>query len=84
VAIKDIQGLSEEEFENLSKSIEELTFRRNELLFEENRERKDLFLIYEGEVETLTVEKIWRGCFTGKNYIIGKILNGQTYKAAKE
>lgn len=52
--IKEIelfQGLDEQEFKILSESIKEDTFRRNEFLFEENGERKDLFLIYEGEVE---------------------------------
>lgn len=52
--IKEIElfnGLSEREFEILSESIEEGTFRKGELLFEENGERKDLFLIYNGEVE---------------------------------
>ncbi|MCF8223964.1 MAG: aspartate ammonia-lyase [Bacteroidales bacterium] len=49
--IELFQGLSEREFQILSESIEESTFRRGELLFEENGERKDLFLIYDGEVE---------------------------------
>ena len=52
--IKEIelfQGLSEDELLALSENIEEATYQRNELLFEENGERKDLFLIYEGEVE---------------------------------
>lgn len=52
--IKEIelfQGLDEQEFKTLSESIKEDTYQHNELLFEENGERKDLFLIYEGEVE---------------------------------
>jgi aspartate ammonia-lyase len=52
--IKEIelfQGLSNQELATLSKSLQETTFKRNELLFEENGERKDLFLIYKGEVE---------------------------------
>jgi len=52
--IKEIelfQGLNDKELQTLSESIEESTFERNDLLFEENGERKDLFLIYEGEVE---------------------------------
>lgn len=49
--IELFQGLSEREFQILSESIEESTFRKGELLFEENGERKDLFLIYDGEVE---------------------------------
>ena len=52
--IKEIelfQGLSEEELQTLSESIEEATYKPGELLFEENGERKDLFLIYKGEVE---------------------------------
>ncbi|HKL66779.1 MAG TPA: aspartate ammonia-lyase [Bacteroidales bacterium] len=49
--IELFQGLNDREFQILSESIEESTFRRGELLFEENGERKDLFLIYDGEVE---------------------------------
>ncbi len=52
--IKEIElfkGLSDQEFKSLSDSIEELSFNKSDLLFEENGERKDLFLIYEGEVE---------------------------------
>jgi aspartate ammonia-lyase len=49
--IELFQGLTEQELDNLSKSLVEATFNRNDLLFEENGERKDLFLIYEGEVE---------------------------------
>jgi len=49
--IELFQGLTEQELGILSKSLVEATFNRNDLLFEENGERKDLFLIYEGEVE---------------------------------
>jgi len=52
--IKEIelfQGLTDKEFLTLSESLKEATFKPNELLFEENGERKDLFLIYEGEVK---------------------------------
>lgn len=49
--IELFQGLSNKEFHSLTESIEEVTFQRNELLFEENGERKDLFIIYKGEVE---------------------------------
>ena len=52
--IKEIelfQGLTDEELSNLSKSLVEVTYDEGELLFEENGERKDLFLIYQGEVE---------------------------------
>jgi signal-transduction protein with cAMP-binding, CBS, and nucleotidyltransferase domain len=52
--IKEIelfQGLTDQELQTLSISMEEATFNTNELLFEENGERKDLFLIYKGEVE---------------------------------
>ena len=49
--IELFQGLSHKEFNTLSESIEESTFKSKEFLFEENGERKDLFLIYEGEVE---------------------------------
>jgi len=52
--IKEIElfnGLTEEEFSELSESIEEATFNTGEYLFEENGERKDFFLIYKGEVE---------------------------------
>ena len=49
--IELFQGFDEQEFRKLSESMEEVIFQRNELLFEENGERKNLFLIYEGEVE---------------------------------
>lgn len=52
--IKEIElfaGLTDKEFITLSESIEEATYNRGELLFEENGERKDLFLIFKGEVE---------------------------------
>src|SRR6056297_3563346 len=52
--IKEIelfQGLTDKELLTLSESLEEAIFMPNELLFEENGERKDLFLIYEGEVK---------------------------------
>jgi aspartate ammonia-lyase len=52
--IKEIelfQGLTNEEFSRLAKSLEENTFNTGELLFEENGARKDFYLIYQGEVE---------------------------------
>ncbi len=52
--IKEIelfQGLTDQELHTLAQSMEELAFNPGDLLFEENGERKDLFLIYEGEVE---------------------------------
>ena len=49
--IELFQDLNDKELQTLSESIEEVTYRSGELLFEENGERKDLFLIYEGEVE---------------------------------
>ncbi len=52
--IKEIelfQGLTEKELHTLAQSMEEATFEPGDLLFEENGERIDLFLIYEGEVE---------------------------------
>jgi len=49
--IELFQGLTEEEFNSLSESIEEGIFNKGDLLFEENGERKDLFLIFKGEVE---------------------------------
>lgn len=52
--IKEIElfkGLTEEELHILSENIVEETYNTNDLLFEENALRKDLFLIYEGEVE---------------------------------
>ncbi len=52
--IKEIElfrGLTKEELNILSESLVEATYNRGEMLFEENGERKDLFLIYKGEVE---------------------------------
>lgn len=49
--IELFQGLTDKEFHTLSDSIEEVVYNKGELLFEENGERKDLFLIYKGEVE---------------------------------
>lgn len=52
--IKEIElfkGLTDQELSILSENIVEETYNAGDLLFEENGERKDLFLIYEGEVE---------------------------------
>jgi len=52
--IKDIElfkGLSEEELEVLVQNIEQKEFSKGELLFEEHGPRKDIFIIYNGEVE---------------------------------
>jgi aspartate ammonia-lyase len=49
--IELFKGLTDQEFIDLSENLVEVTYEANDLLFEENGERKDLFLIYEGEVE---------------------------------
>lgn len=49
--IELFQGLTEKEFIGLSEYIEEVTYKTGEMLFEENDNRKDFFLIYKGEVE---------------------------------
>lgn len=52
--IKEIElfkGLSEKEFEVLAENIVEKKYKKGELLFEENGPRKDIFIIYKGEVE---------------------------------
>lgn len=52
--IKDIElfkGMDQEELDVLVDALEEKTYSKGELLFEENGPRKDIFIIYEGEVE---------------------------------
>jgi aspartate ammonia-lyase len=52
--IKDIElfkGLSEEELEVLVENLEQKEFLKGDLLFEEHGPRKDIFIIYKGEVE---------------------------------
>ena len=49
--IELFKGLNTEELEILSKNVEEKKYNKGEFLFEENGPRKDLFIIYEGEVE---------------------------------
>lgn len=52
--IKEIElfkGLSDEELDILAKHINEKKYNKGELLFEENGPRKDIFIIYKGEVE---------------------------------
>lgn len=52
--IKEIElfkGLSDQELEALAQNIIEKKYAKGELLFEENGPRKDIFIIYKGEVE---------------------------------
>lgn len=52
--IKDIElfkGLSDRELEVLSENMSQRQFAKGKLLFEENGPRKDIFIIYKGEVE---------------------------------
>lgn len=56
--IELFHGLTEEELKTLSENIIECTFNTGEYLFEENGERKDLFLIFSGEVE-LTKKNVY-------------------------
>ncbi len=57
-AIELFNGLTEKELTTLSESIVEQTFKMGDYLFEENGERKDIFLIFKGEVE-LTKKNIY-------------------------
>jgi len=52
--IKEIElfkGLTEKELQVLSENINEKKYTKGKLLFEENGPRKDIFIIYKGEVE---------------------------------
>lgn len=49
--IELFNGLSADEFNTLADSIVEKEYKKGELLFEENGPRKDIFIIYKGEVE---------------------------------
>jgi aspartate ammonia-lyase len=49
--IELFNGFEEEELNVLVDSLKEKTYQKGELLFEENGPRKDIFIIYKGEVE---------------------------------
>ena len=49
--IELFKGLTDDELKNLSENIIEKKYKKGELLFEENGLRKDIFIIYHGEVE---------------------------------
>jgi aspartate ammonia-lyase len=49
--IELFNGFEEEELEILVDALKEKTYQKGELLFEENGPRKDIFIIYKGEVE---------------------------------
>jgi aspartate ammonia-lyase len=52
--IQDIElfrGLEPEELDQLANAVDEKKYSKNDLLFEENGPRKDIFIIYKGEVE---------------------------------
>ncbi len=52
--IKEIElfkGLTERDFDVLVESIVEKNYKKGDLLFEEHGPRKDIFIIYKGEVE---------------------------------
>ena len=49
--IELFKGLTEEELNVLTEYIDEKNYKKGELLFEENGPRKDIFIIYQGEVE---------------------------------
>ena len=49
--IELFKGLTEEELNILTEYIDEKNYKKGELLFEENGPRKDIFIIYQGEVE---------------------------------
>lgn len=49
--IELFNGFDEEELNVLVDALKEKTYQKGELLFEENGPRKDIFIIYKGEVE---------------------------------
>ncbi len=50
-------GLNNQELSVLAESLKKESYKPGDLLFEENKPRKDLFIIYEGQVELF---KIWK------------------------
>lgn len=49
--IELFRGFADEEYQLLTNSIKQRTFKANEFLFRENGPRESIFIIYEGEVE---------------------------------
>ena len=49
--IELLKELTNEELNLIASSLQEKTYKKDELLFRENNPRKDVYLIYEGEVE---------------------------------
>ncbi len=49
--IELFKGLTDEEYDVLIKNMNKKSFKTGELLFEQNGPRKDIFIIYSGEVE---------------------------------
>jgi len=49
--IELFKGLDEHELMALAKNIQEKNYSKGQLLFEENGPRKDIFIIFKGEVE---------------------------------
>lgn len=49
--IELFRGLNDNELNELAASVKEKKYKTNELLFQENNPREDIFIIYEGEVE---------------------------------
>ncbi len=50
-SIELFNDLEKTELDSLTDSVEEKNYQKNQLLFEENGPRKDIFIIYKGEVE---------------------------------
>ena len=52
------KGMDEKELKSVSASIEELSYKPGEMLFEENYPRKDIFIISDGQVELFKLTNI--------------------------
>lgn len=49
--IELLKGLNDQELDVLADYLDEQTYEKGQLLFEENGPRRDIFIIYRGEVE---------------------------------
>ena len=58
-AVPFFQELSEDELKKLAQVMEERTFKKGEIIFNEGEEGKALYLLVEGEVEVVKTMKGW-------------------------
>jgi len=58
-AVPFFQELSEDELKKLAQVMEERTFKKGEIIFNEGEEGKALYLLAEGEVEVVKTMKGW-------------------------